>query len=149
VLAKRSPSRSIRIRYYLSTADGLLRIPDRLHHQLINGETSLPNLKSSEQRILEVIARPLTARTYGITARGLIYTFDKHGFLQFDIDRYSTIFSHQPREGNVIDLERIIKRRRARAMNFWKPSKDMINRVTQDIVQGRPKDPLPTLRAPI
>jgi hypothetical protein len=148
VLAKRSQARSIRIRYYLSTPDGLRRIPERLHHQLINKEASLPNLKSSEQRILEVIARPLTATTYAITARGLIYAFDIRGFLQLDIDRYSTALSHEPREGNVIDLERIIKRRRAREKNFWKPSKEMIHRVKQEIIQDRPKNPLPILRAP-
>ena len=81
MLAKRSgrPA-SISVRYYLWSVDGPWRIPNRLHHDLIDRKVALPQYATSKQKVLEVLARRISAGTYSLRGRGSIYSFDEKGY---------------------------------------------------------------------
>jgi hypothetical protein len=77
VLAKRQtpePSR-ISVRYYLWSADGPWRIPNRLHHDLIDRKPALPQYAASKQKVLEIFARRISASSYSLRGRGSIFSF--------------------------------------------------------------------------
>ena len=84
MLAKRqtsAPSR-ISVRYYLWSPDGPWRIPNRVHHDLVNGKLAIPQYASTKQKVLEVFARRISARTYSLRGRGSIFSFDEKGYLE-------------------------------------------------------------------
>jgi hypothetical protein len=84
VLAKTQTQGPVRIsvRYYLWSADGPWRIPDRLHRDLIDRKLALPQYATSKQKVLEVFARRIGADTYSLRGRGSIYAFDEKGYLE-------------------------------------------------------------------
>jgi hypothetical protein len=77
---KRRPTR-ISVRYYLCSAEGLQRITQRLHRDLIEGDAALPQFAGTKQKILEVLVKPVTSTSSSLTARGVVYPFDGRGFL--------------------------------------------------------------------
>ena len=81
MLAKRqttAPNR-ISVRYYLWSAGGPWRIPNRLHHDLMDREVALPQHAGTRQKVLEVFARQIGVDTYSLQGRGTIFTFDENG----------------------------------------------------------------------
>ena len=83
VLAKRqtsAPSR-ISVRYYLWSPEGPLRITRRLHRELFERDVAMPQFAGTKQKILEVFIERLTRAHYSISARGVVYPFNTHGFL--------------------------------------------------------------------
>lgn len=45
------------VRYYLWAVDGPWRLPNQLHHDLIDREVALPQFAGTKQKVLEVFAR--------------------------------------------------------------------------------------------
>jgi hypothetical protein len=84
VLAKsqRSGPTRISVRYYLWSADGPWRIPNRLHHDLIDRKPALPQYAASKQKVLEIFARRISASSYSLRGRGSIFSFDENGYLK-------------------------------------------------------------------
>jgi hypothetical protein len=147
MLAQRQRPQSIRIRYYLSTEEGLFRIPQRLHQELLEGTRMLPEFASSEQRVLEVVARPLTRSTYVFSARGLVYPFDQTGSLVFDLSDVLDDVLEPVREGNVIHLDRAKQSRHNKRKRRWRPTKTLIDQAKNDIIgTGKPGRTAPLLR---
>jgi hypothetical protein len=153
VLAKRqttAPSR-ISVRYYLWSAEGLLRITQRLHHNLFDRTAALPQYAGTKQKIVEVLIQRLTSRDYSIGARGIAYPFDAKGFLDVKalaLEGSLELSRFRSTETNILDLRPSIKRRRFQEQYTWKPSKTMLDDVWNDIDPGRPKKRprLPLLR---
>ena len=112
MLAKRqtpAPSR-ISFRYYLWSADGPWRIPNRLHHDLVNGKLAIPQYASTKQKVVEVFARRVSATTYSLRGRGSIFSFDEKGYLERErAEEIMGFIVEQARErvkgGNVIGIE--------------------------------------------
>jgi hypothetical protein len=146
MLAQRQRPQSIRIRYYLSTEQGLFRLPQRLHQEVLAGERSLPEFASTSQRLVEVVARQLTRTTYVVSARGLLYHFDQSGSYTRDLDDLFSEFLEPVKEGNLIHFNRAKKARQAREKRRWRPSRSQLQLAKDDIVGGRLARPLPIFR---
>lgn len=147
MLAERQRPQSIRIRYYLATEQGLFRLPQRLHQDLINGKRSLRQFASSDQRVLEVFARQLTASTFVVSAHGVVYRFDQHGGLILDVRDALDDLLNPVSEGNVVKLDRAKRARARRERSTWKPSRSLIDLVKHDIVRtSKSPRPIPVLR---
>lgn len=139
---RKAPSKHLRIVYYLWSEEGPLRITDRMHRQLVAAEVALPRYAGSKQRIIEVLLRPLTARSYAISTRGLLYTFDSAGILQTATHAEAAALKpsrFRTPGNNVVDLEPRISARRVRSQNTWMPTKAMIDRIRSDLDPHRPK----------
>ena len=83
MLAKRqtsAPSR-ISVRYYLWSPEGPLRITERLHREIFEDIVAMPQFAGTNQKVLEVFVQRLTKTHYSISARGVVYPFNTHGFL--------------------------------------------------------------------
>jgi hypothetical protein len=153
VLAKRqttAPSR-ISFRYYLWSAEGLLRITQRLHRNLFDRTAALPQYAGTKQKIVEVLIQRLTSRDYSISARGIVYPFDAKGFLDVKalaLEGSLELSRFRSTETNILDLRPSIKRRRFQEQYTWKPSKTMLDDVWSDIDPGGVKKHprLPLLR---
>jgi hypothetical protein len=146
MLAQRQRAQSIRIRYYLATEQGLFRVPQRLHQELLAGERSLPEFASSDQRLVEVIARQITRSTYVVSTLGVVYRFDEEGAYTRDIDDVFAGILEPVKQGNLIHFNRAKKARQARERRTWGPSKSQLQLVKHDIVGGRLERPLPIFR---
>ena len=146
MLADRQRPQSVRIRYYLATDQGLFRIPQRLHHEVLAGDRSLPEFASSNQRLVEVVARQLTRTTYVVSARGLLYYFDESGSYKRELDDLFSQILKPLKEGNLIHLNRAKKARQATEKRSWRPSKSLLQLAKDDIVGGRLRRPLPVFR---
>lgn len=139
---KKRPSKRLRVACYLWSEEGPLRIPDRLHRQLAGGETALPQYAGSRQKIIEVLLQPLTAHSYAVRARGLVYAFDSSGLLdaRAHTEAASLKVSRFRASGNnIVDLEPKISARRSREQDTWMPTKAMMERIWSDLDPHRPK----------
>jgi hypothetical protein len=131
----------------LAKGVALLRIPQRLHHDLIAGQRSLPEFASSKQRILEIVARQLTRSTYAVSAQGLIYRFDERGFRELNIDDLLSDVLEPVAEGKLVHLDRARRTRRAREKRTWRPSQLQIQQAKHDTIRSaRTTRPLPMFR---
>jgi hypothetical protein len=142
-------SARLRLVYYLWSAEGPLRITDRLHRALVQRSVALSQFAATKQKILEVVIRPLTRDAHTLSARGLIYFFNADGLL--DVGRKTEGLIPLPRfrasETNVIDVEPKIRARRIREENTWEPTKPMLDFIWSDVDPQRPRGPrLPVLR---
>jgi hypothetical protein len=146
MLAQRQRAQSIRIRYYLATEQGLFRVPQRLHQELLAGERSLPEFASSDQRLVEVIARQITRSTYVVSTLGVVYRFDEGGAYKRDIDDVFAGILEPVKQGNLIHLHRAKTARQARERRTWRPSRSQVQLAKDDIVGGRLQRPLPIFR---
>jgi hypothetical protein len=143
-------SARLRLIYYLWSAEGPLRITDRLHRGLVQRSRALPQFATTKQKILEVVIRPFTHDAHALSVRGLMYSFDADGLL--DAKGKTEGLIPLPRfrasETNVIDVEPTIRARRIREENIWKPTKPMLDVVWSDVDPRRPRGPrLPVLRS--
>ena len=116
VKSQRPTSKRLRVVYYLWSAEGPLRITDRLHRALVERSLALPQFAATKQKIIETIVQPLTRDSYALSARGLMYSFDPKGFIEETIKTEGVI--HLPRFGSsepkLVDLTPKIKARRVR-----------------------------------
>jgi hypothetical protein len=126
------------------------RVPDRLHHDLINHIVSLPDFAGTRQKLIEVFVQSLTATAQIVTARGVIYTFDDRGFLNLKPLTEAAMMD-LPRgpsaQANVIDLKPMIRRKRFASSYTWKPPADLIKRIKADANPARSeRTPVPLLK---
>jgi hypothetical protein len=134
VLAKRqttAPSH-ISVRYYLWSAEGSLRITQRLHRNLFDRAATLPQYAGTKQKIVEVLIWRLTGRDYIISARG-------EGFLDvraLALEGSLELSRFRSTETNILDFRPSIKRRCFQEQYTWKPSKTMLDDVWSDIDPG-------------
>jgi hypothetical protein len=139
VLAKRQktgPSR-ISVRYYLWSADGPWRIPNRVHRDLVNGKLALRQYARSKQKVLEVFARRISASTYSLRGRGSIFSFDEKGFLERErAEEIMGFIVEQARQklkdGNVISIEPTLRERRFKREHHWEPARSMLRLISVD-----------------
>ena len=147
--SQRPASRRLRVVYYLWSAEGPLRITDRLHRALVERSLALPQFAATKQKIIEAIVQPLTRDSYTLSARGVMYSFDPKGFIEETIKTEGVI--HLPRFGSsepkLVDLTPKIKARRAREKKTWTPTKSMLDIIWFDVDPSRPRGPrIPMLR---
>ena len=64
------------VRYYLWAVDGPWRLPNQLHHDLIDHEVALRQFAGTKQKVLEVFARRIGTDTYALQGRGTIFTWE-------------------------------------------------------------------------
>ena len=146
---QRPTSKRLRVVYYLWSAEGPLRITDRLHRALVERSLALPQFAATKQKIIETIVQPLTRDSYTLSARGLMYSFDPKGFIEETIKTEGVI--HLPRFGSsepkLVDLTPKIKARRVREKKTWTPTKSMLDIIWSDVDPSRPRGPrIPMLR---
>ena len=79
VLAQKQP---LLVRYYLCTADGPWRLPNKLHRDLLERQVALPQFAGTKQKLLEVFARRIGENTYSLRGQGTIFAFDEKGYLK-------------------------------------------------------------------
>lgn len=137
--SQRPASRRLRVVYYLWSAEGPLRITDRLHRALVKRSLALPQFATTKQKIIEAIVQPLTRYTYTLSARGLMYSFDPKGFIEETSKTEGVI--HLPRFGssepNLVDLTPKIKARSVREKKTWTPTKSMLEIIWSDVEPSR------------
>ena len=139
MLAKRrtsAPSR-VSVRYYLWSPDGPWRIPNRVHHDLVNGKLAIPQYASTKQKVLEVFARRISARTYSLRGRGSIFSFDEKGYLERErAEEIMGFIVEQARQkvkgGNVISIEPTLRERRFKRDHHWEPTRSMLRLISVD-----------------
>jgi hypothetical protein len=143
MLAKRSSRpASISVRCYLWSAEGPLRITERFHRDLIDGDVALPQYAGTKQKILELFVKHITSNDYSLAARGVIYPFDVRGFLD---DRsylqgaLPEISRFRNAQANIVDLAPSIKQRRFRVEYTWRPTRSMLAAIRSDVGPGRGK----------
>ena len=68
--------------YYLCTADGPWRLPNKLHRDLLERQVALPQFAGTKQKLLEVFARRIGENTYSLRGQGTIFAFDEKGYLK-------------------------------------------------------------------
>jgi hypothetical protein len=140
-----APSPKLSIRYYLWTDEGPFRFPDRLHHQLIEGRVQLPQFAGTRQKFVEVLSPK--SEVLHTTVRGIIYAFDKNGFL--DLGGLRQAMPTIPRflgENGITDLSPALKKRRFGAEHTWLPDVGVLDRIKSDLDFGVLKK-IPTFRA--
>ena len=136
MLAKRqkpAPGR-ISVRYYHWSPDGLHRITEKLHRELLQQKMALPQFAASNQKILELLVERQPSGRLRVAARGIVYPFDRQGKL--DVRKLaiegSMDFSRSLGT-NVVDLYPTIKRRRFEEQYKWKLERAILNAVLDDI----------------
>ena len=139
MLAKNQKQRPARIsvRYYLWSADGPWRIPDHLHRDLIDRKLALPQYATSKQKVLEVLARRISAGTYSLRGRGSIYSFDEKGYLERDrAEELMGFVVEQARQklkgGKVVSIEPTLRERRFKREHYWEPTRAMLDLISVD-----------------
>ena len=147
--SQRPAPRRLRVVYYLWSAEGPLRITDRVHRALVERSLALPQFAATKQKTIEAVVQPLTRDTYTMSARGLMYSFDPKGFLEETIKTEGVI--HLPRFGSsqrdLVDLTPRIRARRIREKRIWTPTKSMLDIIWSDLDPARPRGPrIPMLR---
>ena len=70
------------VRYYLCTADGPWRLPNKLHRDLLERQVALPQFAGTKQKVLEVLARRIGVETYSLRGQGIFFVFDENGYLK-------------------------------------------------------------------
>jgi hypothetical protein len=142
--------RRLSIRYYLITDEGPVRVPLRLHRDLVSGDVAAPQFANSFQRKIEVLiwSEPEGDRT--IKMRPTTSRFDASGRVDL---RYAAeavalaiMGSGPKRRGqNVLDIAPTLKARRRAVETRWEPSQGITRLIRADL-EGRLK--LSTLRIP-
>ena len=143
VLAKRqtsAPSR-ISVRYYLWSADGPWRIPNRLHHDLIDRKLALPQYAASKRKVLEVFARRISPSTYSLRGRGSIFSFDENGYLKRipaeEVMGFLVQRARQKlRDDKVVSIEPALREQRFKKEHHWQPTRSMLHLVRSDFIPG-------------
>ena len=142
--------RHLAIRYYLITDEGPVRVPLRLHRDLVSGDVAAPIFANSFQRKIEVLiwSEPGGGRT--IKMRPTTSRFDASGKVDL---RYAAeaaaiaITGSKPkrRGQNILDIGPPLRAQRRAAETRWEPSQGITRLIRAD-PEGRLK--LPTLRIP-
>lgn len=116
-----------KIHYYLVTEDGLFRLSDRLHRDLLSGGTALVQFADTKQKLIELIFSGPDA--FASKARGVIYAFDKNGFLDLRTmtQDATPAMPRFMKENAVTDLAPAIRKQRFQADFTWKPSQAMLS----------------------
>lgn len=150
VVRFKRPRRRLSIRYYLCTDKGPVRVPLRLHRDLVSGAVAVPQFANSFQRKIEVLiwSEPGGGRT--IEMHPTTSRFDASGRIDLHYAAEAAAiaimgFRPKRRGRNILDIAPTLKARRRAAETRWQPSQAFMRLVRADL-EGRLK--LPTLRIP-
>ena len=125
------------VRYYLWAVDGPWRLPNQLHHDLIDRKLALPQYAASKQKVLEIFARRINASSYSLRGRGSIFSFDEKGYLERErAEQVMGFIVEQARQklkgGNVISIEPTLRERRFKREHHWEPTRSMLRFISVD-----------------
>jgi hypothetical protein len=142
--------RRLSIRYYICTDEGPVRVPLRVHRDLVSGDVTAPQFANSFQRKIEVLiwSGPGHGRT--IKMRPTTSRFDVSGRLDLHYAAEGAAIaimgSRPKRRGqNILDIAPTLRAQRRAAETKWEPSQG-IKRLIRADLEGRLR--LPTLRLP-
>lgn len=133
------------IQYFLCTDDGLYRLPDRLHRDLLGGRTALIQFANTKQKLIELIIS--RAEAFTSKARGVIYVFDKNGFLDLRMMTQDAMpaIPRFMKEKGVVDLAPAIRKQRFQSDFTWKPTQAILSRMFDEDTKKLKK--LPAFKA--
>jgi hypothetical protein len=98
-------------------------------------------LAGTRPRIVEAFVRQLGKRPLLIKARGIYYSFDVQGYLDVtSAAEAMAIALDPPREHqarHVIDLGLRLSDRRWKREHMWKPNRDMLRQITDDVTGAK------------
>jgi hypothetical protein len=139
------------VRYYLWAVDGPWRLPDQLHHNLIDRKVALPQFAGKKQRVLEVFARRVGVNTYSLRGHGIIFVFDGSGYLKrAPAEEVMGLIVERARQklrgGNVVSIEPILRERAFKNEHHWQHSRSMLHLLRNDFTPGAHK--IRVLKAP-
>jgi len=128
-----APTQKLTIRYYLWTEAGPFRLPDRLHRDLINHRVKLRQFAGSMQKLVELVIR--SGEIQSATARGVVYAFDKDGYLDLrGVAQHATPSTPRFADNDAVkDLSPTISKRRFQAEYTWRPGKTVLDRIRSDM----------------
>ena len=95
------------------------------------------NTRATKQKVLEVFARRISARTYSLRGRGSIFSFDEKGYLERErAEEIMGFIVEQARQklkgGNVISIEPTLRERRFKRDHHWEPTRSMLRLISVD-----------------
>ena len=141
--SRSAPGVRTTVRYYLWTEENVRRLSNRLHADLASGRAALSEFANSRQRIVEVYIRQFGRQPLLVKARGIYYSFDAQGYL--DVGSAAEVIAIaldralETRAGhNIVDLGPRLRDRQWRREHTWKPTRDMLRRIIQDVTGSHP-----------
>ncbi len=147
---KKRARRGLSIRYYLCTDKGPVRVPLRLHRDLVSGAVAVPQFANSFQRKIEVLIWSEAGDGQTIEMRPTTSRFDASGRIDLHYAAEAAAIAikgsgPKRRDQNILDIAPTLRARRRAAETRWHPSQAIMRLVRADL-EGRLK--LPTLRVP-
>lgn len=141
----RSPQQSpVKVRYYVWDDGNLLRMPNKLHHELLDREKSVGRFAGRKVKGIEAFVATLTSSVFKLTARGIIFNFDAEGFLdtrpsiESALEGYGTI--RRFNDEDVVDLQPALRRKRHLSTYSWDIPPELRSKIKIDLMPGnRPK----------
>jgi hypothetical protein len=135
---------STSVRYYLWHEGALVRIPNGLHQDLLNGKVTLGAFAGTRQKLIEVLVTALTKTARKVTARGIIYEFDERGFV--DLRRLSEAalegLGREARfDSAITDLQPLLRRKRYRQNYQWTVPFTVFDQIKADAAPGKLEQP--------
>jgi hypothetical protein len=117
--------------------DGLWKIPNRLHRELVSGLVKLPQYAGSIQRILEITSRQVGQSVRTLNYRATSYKFNPDGTLDRSdqVDAVGlAIGAASPQKGTIHDIVPTLKKRRWKSEHSWKPQPEVLQTVYDDVM---------------
>lgn len=139
-----SPQQSrMNIRYYIWHDGNLLRLPNKLHHQLVDRERSIVQLADRRVKGIEAFISFLTTTVFRLTARGIIFNFDADGFLNSRPLIEAALEGHgvPPRfnDNDVVDLQPALRKKRLLSTYSWNIPSELLHKIKIDVMPGGKK----------
>ena len=98
-------------------------------------------IRGTKQKVLEIFARRISARTYSLRGRRSIFSFDEKGYLKripaeevmgFLVQRARQKLS----DDNVMSIEPVLREQRFKKEHHWQPTRSMLHLVRSDFIPG-------------
>ena len=134
--------RRLSIRYYLCTDRGPVRVPARLHRDLLARLVALPAFTNTFQRVLEAVITERPGGHRSVDIRPTTWRFDHVGKidLQYAAEGVAiAIEGEAPKllDKNVLDIGPSVRARRRRAEMQWQPGSTDLRLVRADIASTK------------
>ena len=141
--------RRLSIRYYICTDEGPVRVPLRLHQDLVSGKTAMPQFAQSLQHFVEVLIEvgPKSARKIHMRSTSTRFGANGKVDLRHAVEAIAVVVEgSKPRQlgGKVIDAGPAIRANRLERETAWRAPSSVLRLIRADI-EGKKK--LPTLSA--
>jgi hypothetical protein len=149
VVRFRKPRQRRSIRYYLVTDEGPVRMPLRLHRDLVSGEVVMPRFANSLQHFVEVQIEAGPERGRKIHMRSTSTRFDanRRVDLHHAVEAIAVLVEGskpRPLREKVLDVVPAIRANRLERETTWRAPPSVLRAIRADI-EGKNK--LPTLSA--